>query len=134
MNLQVYDEIYGELKKYVKLHSKYSPVILKRPSGNKLPKVVFEEIRNDALCVGDPHSQLGFEINIYAGTIEFEGELLDSMEVVRELQGIVASFMEDTMMFKRGLVRPTPNIDSNIYRITMQYETTISDLRCRFFI
>lgn len=134
MNLHMYDMVYSGLTAFLKQKSKFEIFTYNLPSGDSdYPKVIFQEISNTSIAVSDPHSLHGFEINIYAKDTGFEGDWITSIEVARYLQGIVDEYLSSVMRFKRVMAMPTPNIDNNIYRITMQYTAKSSDSRSCFF-
>lgn len=127
-----YEKVYQLFKRFVSTNSKFKPKVLKKPAGDTYPKVIVQKISDVSTAVIDPHSLLGFEFNIYTKDLEFDGELLDSMEVAEELESLVKAFMGN-LGFKRIMDKPTPNVDQTIFRITMQYIGNVSDTRGCFF-
>lgn len=133
MNIGLYDAVYGRFETFLKEHCTFDIMLLNQPAGEIFPNVVFEEINNTSISISDPHSLISYEINIYAKDKVIDGELVSSMDVARIISRYSAMFMEQICGFRRIANKPTPNIDSNIYRITMQYTAKASDTRCHFF-
>lgn len=127
-----YDKIFKLFKDFISSSSKFNPQVLKKPAGDKYPKIILQKISDISTSVVDPHSLLGFEFNIYTKDLMFNGELLDSMKVAEELESLIKLFMSN-LRFIRILDKPTPNVDQTIYRITMQYIGNVSDTRGCFF-
>lgn len=133
MNLELYDRLYDSFKRFVLEQSKYNVSVKKKPYGDDYPKVVLQEISTKGISnkqFTDTYSQYGYEINIYAKNIGSK----DSMEIARELSGVVSSFMEGKLHMKLVVCKPSPNIDDTVYRITMRYITSANDYRGHFIM
>lgn len=137
MNIEMYDGLYNSLNEYINENSKIRVAVLKKPNSNIFPKIVIEEIANAARGFSgsymESYSDITYEINVYAKTQEVDGIVEDSMDIARYLQSLISEFMEYHFRAKRVFCSPTPNIDDNVYRITMRYTTQASDYRGHFF-
>lgn len=133
MNRHMKNLVFKGLKQYVEEKSKYSPLVLSKPATDALPLVVITKITDKTVAINDPHSFVGFEVNIYAKDKEYEGEIISDIDICEELEDLVNEFMVGIMRFNRITNNSVPNIDNNINRIVMQFVTTTSDQRCRFF-
>ena len=133
MNLDVYDKIFQILKTFLTTESKYSPIVTKQElrQTDKFPLVVITEEDNSYL-VGttrfeETKSRLNYEINIYATDKNINNSIVSKQEIARELSGLVDNVMGYNLRMIRRSCRPTPNLDKNIYRITMRYRANLND-------
>lgn len=137
MNLMLYEMVYCSLKDYIKTNSKIGVKVLKRPNGTNYPMVTIQEISNISISNVnrmESYSNVSFEINIFANSMEVDSKLIDSMEVARYLQSIVSDYMDYEVRFKRIMAEPTPIVNNDkLYRITMRYTGNASDYRGCFF-
>lgn len=133
MNRHMKNTVFKGLKQYVEEKSKYNPLVLSKPATDVLPLVVMTKITDKTVAINDPHSFVGFEVNIYAKDKEYEGEIISDTDICEELEDLVNEFMVGIMRFNRITNNSVPNIDNNINRIVMQFVTTTSEQRCRFF-
>lgn len=132
MNNQ-YDIIFDRYKKYVKEHSVYNPKVVKYSTStspyfpivscslsDNLPKwksqKKIEKIEN-----------LYLTIDIYAKDVTKGTKKIASQIIVDELINLTYMFFEDGLDMDRTLSKPTPNIDTNILRHTIQYQCAISN-------
>lgn len=137
MNLMLYEMVYASLKEYIKTHSKIAVTVLKRPNGTNYPMVTIQEISNTTLSNAgriESYATIGFEINIFANSLEIDGNYHDSMDVARYLQSVVSDYMDYEVKFKRIMCEPTPIVNNDkLYRITMRYTGNASNYRGCFF-
>lgn len=133
MNQTMFKRVYDSFRNYIMENSRFNPLVLRKPSTTIFPNVVITKITDRALMVNDPHSLMGIEINIYAKDMEYDGEIILDIDICEEIEGLTDRYFGNTLKFIRILDTPTPNIDNNIYRITMQYIKAVSDNRCRFY-
>lgn len=139
INLEVYDKIFHILKDFLQKESKYSPIVTKlsQMQSNKFPLVVITEEENTFLTgttrLEETRSKLDYEINIYTTDMEINGEKVSKLEIAKELKGLVDNVMNCNLKMRRKACRPTPNLDIDIYRITMRYSTTVNDNTGKIF-
>lgn len=133
INLDIYDKIFNILKDFITSESKYNPIVTKMElrQSDKFPLVVITE-EDNAYLTGttrfeETRSRAEYEINIYAVDKKFEDKIVSKQEVARELMGLVDNVMNCNLKMMRRSCRPTPNLDKNIYRITMRYRAKIND-------
>lgn len=75
---------------------------------------------------------LTFELNIYAKSEIIEGEIKTEVEIAEELMYLVNEFFDVKFGMRRTLCEPTPNLDRDIYRITMRYTCAYNKRRNKF--
>ena len=133
INLDVYDKIFNILKTFLTNESKYNPIVSKEEhrQWDKFPLVVITE-EDNAYLIGttkfeETKSRLDYEINIYATDKNINGQTVAKQEIARELVGLVDNVMGYNLKMIRRSCRPTPNLDKNIYRITIRYRANIND-------
>lgn len=126
MNIDYYDFLFAELKKYLLAKSQYSPTVLKKPmtASPQYPQVVLAEITNahDTMTIDrmEVTTTLGYEVDIFSTNKTISGKVVDNMPICRELSGLA-----DNVLFHYGFRRlsstPTPTVDTTLYRIVNRY-------------
>ena len=129
----LFEEVRKGLSTYLKENSDYEPLITTIVSTDKYPKVVISKA-DDRESKSDTFrrnviSDLVFEIDIYAKDKVVGNETISSRIIATELEDFTKRYMGDMCGFKRTLDKPTPNIDTTIYRITMRYSASYNDKR-----
>ena len=133
INLDIYDKIFQILKQFLQNESQYSPIVSKMElrQSDKFPLVVITEEDNSYLIgttrLEETKSKLDYEINIYATDKNVNNTLVSKQEIARELAGLVDNVLGYNLKMIRRSCRPTPNLDKNIYRITMRYRARVND-------
>ena len=133
INLDIYDKIFQALKQFLQTESLYSPIVSKMElrQTDKFPLVVITEEDNSYLTgttrLEETRSKLDYEINIYATDKKVNNTLVSKQEIARELAGLVDNVLGYNLRMIRRSCRPTPNLDKNIYRITMRYRAKVND-------
>lgn len=132
MIYSMYDKIYKGLKQYVGENSIYSPHVLKKPKETIFPLVVFS-ITNDVNTLNqgyfDQISTVSFAVEISTINLEKDGEEIDSMQVAHEIHKHIEIYLGCICRYTKVLDNPTPNIDTNVYRIVMRYTVKINTRR-----
>ena len=133
INLDIYDKIFNILKDFLTSESQYNPIVTKMElrQSDKFPLVVITE-EDNAYLTGttrfeETRSRGEYEINIYATDKKVGDNVVSKQEVARELMGLVDNVMNCNLKMIRRSCRPTPNLDKNIYRITIRYRAKIND-------
>ena len=133
INLDAYDKIFQILKQFLVEESQYSPIVSKQElrQSDKFPLVVFTE-EDNAYLIGttrfeETKSRLDYEVNIYATDKKVGNSIVSRQVIARELEGLVDNVLGYNLKMVRRSSRPTPNLDKNVYRITMRYRTNIND-------
>ena len=133
INLEIYDKIFNILKKFLADESQYNPIVSKQElrQSDKFPLVVITEEDNSYLTgttrFEETKSRLEYEINVYATDKNVNGNMVAKQEIARELVGLIDNVMSYNLRMTRRSCRPTPNLDKNIYRITIRYRGNIND-------
>lgn len=133
----LFEEVRKGLSTYLTEMSEYDPLITTIVGTDKYPKVVISkaddrEIKNDTFRM-TVVSSLVFEIDIYTKDKVIGNKTVSSRVIATELEDLIKRYMGDMCGFKRTLDKPTPNIDTSIYRITMRYSGTYNDKRNVYF-
>lgn len=114
---------------------KYGCKVFNKPMGEEYPLVVVEQVEDSDMGLVDPTeriSYVAFEINIYTQPKIIDGNVLNEIEVSEYIQDIIATKLGNLGM-KRLSCRPTPNIDTTLYRVTMRYIVKTNIFRQMFF-
>lgn len=136
MNQNLFNSVYKELKNHLEKNSNYNPTVKTIPTGETYPLVVVEEVENSissrTSCGIQTTSLIGIEINIYTkakpiGTIKYANRT-----IAIELSNLVDEVLDKMYGMRRVTSKPTPNVDTTIYRKTMIYNRIQNDNRSRF--
>lgn len=138
INTDVYNEVFRVLKQFVKDNTDYDVYVTKLPlqQSDKFPQVVLTEEENSfnsGTTRGEETvSKLSYEVNIYAQDKVVNGDMKSRVDIARELVALVDNVMNCNYRMRRITCRPTPNIDINIYRMTLRYTVSLNDNRIKF--
>lgn len=132
INEYAFDVVYGTLKEYLKNYSVYDPVVKTTPSGDKYPLVVVEEVDNfikERTAYGNESaSMMSIEVNIYADKKAVSNsKTVAGRTIAREIRNHVEAVLGDFYGMSRVSSRPTPNIDTTLYRYTMRYNGIVGN-------
>jgi len=124
----VYDEIFGYARTYIKENSQYSPTTLKdTPPNQKIPLVLIKQIRDDLysenLDKTDQRFHIGFEIEIYTMN---KGNIA-KQTIANELVKLVNDVFDEHYGMNRKSSRKAPNADTDVYRWYMRFEGKIDE-------
>lgn len=140
INNDIYNEIYNTLHVFIKNNTNF-PVDIKQSSLDKISKnlVVFTEENNiensSTTRKEETTSKLSFELNIYSPIDRvINKELISKVEQARQLRLLVDYVMNSHYKLNRIFCQPTPNIDNNVYRITMRYTGLLNDNTAKLII
>lgn len=133
INLEIYNKIFNILKQFLESESKYNPIVTKQElrQSNRFPLVVITE-EDNAYLIGttkfeETKSRVEYEINVYTTDKNIGNKMISRQEIARELVGLIDNVMGYNLRMIRRSCRPTPNLDKNIYRITLRYRGNIND-------
>lgn len=121
------DEIYEYLNVYLPSKSKYSPRVTQKnlKQSNKFPLVtVFEDDNANVLVdtkFKDKTDKILISINIYAEDKAVGNKVISNANIAKELRDLVDEVVSKKFRMQRTFCKRTPNLDENIYRITMNY-------------
>jgi len=131
----LFDEVKSGLKEHLK-NSAYTPVLKTFASGDTFPYVVIEK-SNDFEGSTDLQrfnviDSLEIEINIFAKK-KVEGvKTISNRSVAIEIEEHIKNYFRE-LGFKRTYDKPTPNLDMEVYRITMRFRVN-ANTRRNYFI
>lgn len=139
MNTNLDDKIYNTLKVYLQAKSSYSPRVLKfaKQEYDKFPLVVLTEVNNvpnwQTLKAQkrETVADIYYEVNIYATDKIAGNTTISRVQICEELQSLTDKVMSNYFQLERTLCQPTPNLDTNIYRITLRYTAKLYENRER---
>lgn len=132
------DKIYSDIKKYLQSNSRFSPIVINSNNGKSVfPKVVISETRNNLKSRDmqgfESHSSIGIEINIFAEQKTIDSKVFSGKTIARELSSLCDHVCDVAYGMKRTGFDETPNIDSRVFRLTLNYSATQNDMRSVFF-
>lgn len=139
MNTNLDDKIYNALKVYLQAKSSYSPRVLKfaKQENDKFPLVVLTEVNNvpnwQTLKAQkrETVASIYYEVNIYATDKVAGNTTISRVQICEELQSLTDKVMSNYFQLERTLCQPTPNLDTNIYRVTLRYTARLYENRER---
>ena len=135
MNTQVHEDIFIAYKRLME-STQYQPVVLKKANGSNYPLITLEMIDNSLDTISTDrsvtYSKSDYEVNIYAPHIELDGVSIENVMVAWSLADETDKFMIAAGLHRISC-RPTPNIDKDLYRITMRFNAKQDDYRGRLY-
>ncbi len=131
MNNTVYQRIFDIVKDSVEAADGEFRVF-KKPAGSS-NQVVIQQSANAIVHrssqLSERHSRVGITIDIFAQPTVVDGVMIDGLELAYKTAELVMDIMENTFYMSRISFRPTPNVDTTVERLTIQYSAVISDYR-----
>ena len=128
-----YDLIFDAYKKYLEANSQYSVRVVKYNTNTStyFPLVTFIQsdnidTNNDSSKNMDYFETFYFTIDIYTKNQGSGAKLIASQVIDKELETLTTEFFRKLNM-KKTLNRHTPNLDTAIFRRTMQYQCDMSN-------
>ena len=116
------NELYPDLKEYLEQHSNYSPVLVKRYTGESkvFPIVTMLLYRTSreytTLTYGEKTYDFRLEIDVYAKDIVSEGAKVSKRIVGNEITKHIVDFFEEYYTVSIRVNYDTVNIDGEVYR------------------
>lgn len=136
INRTMYECVYNKIKSFLSTHNEFAPVVLKTPKGDKFPRVVVQMISNNEvgrdIGMHNVFSSVGIEIDIYAKNMTSGKVKYADMQVAEKIADDCSFVCENLFEMKRTFYSPTPNIDPDVYRLTLRYSALQDDKRNRF--
>lgn len=127
MNVNLINQIYNDLKTYLKENSRYDPRVTRKAlkQSDKFPLITIttgdnKNILRDTTGI-DSTDRIDIDINIYAEDQVFNNEKISNVNIVAELSYLIDEVVGKKYRILRTYCKPTPNLDDNIYRVTMKY-------------
>ena len=116
------NELYPDLKEYLEQHSNYSPILVKRYTGESkvFPIVTMLLYRTSreytTLTYGEKTYDFRLEIDVYAKDIVSEGAKVSKRIVGNEITKHIVDFFEEYYTVSIRVNYDTVNMDGEVYR------------------
>lgn len=116
------NELYPDLKEYLEEHSNYSPILVKRYTGESkvFPIVTMLLYRTSrdytTLTYGEKTYDFRLEIDVYAKDIVNEGAKVSKRIVGNEITKHIVDFFEEYYTVSIRVNYDTVNMDGEVYR------------------
>lgn len=116
------NELYPDLKEYLEEHSNYSPILVKRYTGESkvFPLVTMLLYRTSrdytTLTYGEKTYDFRLEIDVYAKDIVNEGAKVSKRIVGNEITKHIVDFFEEYYTVSIRVNYDTVNMDGEVYR------------------
>lgn len=116
------NELYPDLKEYLEEHSNYSPILVKRYTGESkvFPLVTMLLYRTSrdytTLTYGEKTYDFRLEIDIYAKDVVNEGAKVSKRIVGNEITKHIVDFFEEYYTVSIRVNYDTVNMDGEVYR------------------
>lgn len=131
--LEKYDLIFEEYKNYIESNSQYNARVVPYNTNTTthFPIITFVrsnniDLDNNSLKKIDCYEKFYFTIDIYTKNQGSNNLIISAQKIDRELEELTLQFFEMTN-FKKTLNKPTMNLDTNIFRRTLQYQCEIGN-------
>jgi hypothetical protein len=126
-----YDLIFDAYKEYIESNSKYSARVVKYNNNTStyFPLITFvlsDNRDNDSNTMYDidKFEKFYFTINIYTKNKIVDGETIAAQVIDKELETLTTIFFKNLQKTQN---RPIPNLDTSVFRRTMQYSCSIGN-------
>lgn len=116
------NELYPDLKEYLEQHSDYSPVLVKRYTGESkvfpiVTMLLYRTTRNyTTLTYGEKTYDFRLEIDVYAKDVVSEGAKVSKRIVGNEITKHIVDFFEEYYTVSIRVNYDTVNMDGEVYR------------------
>ena len=131
------EKVYQELKSCLE-KSRFAPAVMNMiDDAQSYPKVVIGELSNtQSVRDGNgmiSHSLIQIEVDIYAKNQTYEGIEYSGKDIAVELIDACDEICDGEFGMKRDSWKPSVNIESGYYRLSVVYKATQNDMRNVFF-
>ena len=116
------NELYPDLKEYLEQHSDYSPILVKRYTGESkvfpiVTMLLYRTSRNyTTLTYGEKTYDFRLEIDVYAKDVVSEGTNVSKRIVGNEITKHIVDFFEEYYTVSIRVNYDTVNMDGEVYR------------------
>lgn len=132
-----YDEVFNAYKKYIEDESQYSARVVKYNTNTSLyfPLVTcalsnIQDTDNCTIDMIEKYFAFYLTIDIYTKDKTKGANVKTASYVINEeLTKLTLKFFGEKLGMKLTLCRPTPNLDNDVLRTTMQYQCLIGNAR-----
>lgn len=133
--IEKYDILFDEYKKFIEEKSQYNARVVKYNTNTSayFPLITFVLSNNadtdySSIDKIEYYESFYFTIDIYTKDKNIKNQVIASQIINDELTKLTIQFFGEKNL-KRTLTRPTPNLDTSIYRRTIQYQCLIGNVR-----
>ena len=130
-----YEMYFREYKEFIESNSKYGTRVVKynTHTSSYFPIASFAlsnwtDSNNCTIDKIEKYDNVYFTIDIYTKDKIINGKTIASQIINNELIELTIQFFDKKNMYRTGC-RPTPNIDTEILRTTIQYQCMIGNIR-----
>jgi len=136
INEELYQLIKKEINSQISKKISYVVKVKDTPSGTDFPLVIIQRILSN-----QPKKDFGninsfstqtYEIDIYAKSKTVGTTTYSARTIAVEIEDVIYEYMSGELGATCTYVGPTPNVDTDVYRITMRFTKTSNDRRNRF--
>lgn len=131
-----YELIFSEYKKFIEENSQYSARVVKYNTNTSsyfpIITCILSDNKDTNECSIDyieKYESYYFTIDIYTKDKIVNGSKVASQVINNELSDLTIQFFGDKLRMKKTLNRPTPNLDTEVLRKTIQYQCLIGNVR-----
>lgn len=131
-----YELIFSEFKKFIEENSQYGARVVKYNTNTSsyfpLITCTLSDNKDTDECTIDyieRYEAFYFTIDIYTKNKTIDNEKVASQIINDELSKLTIQFFGDKLRMKKTLNKPTPNLDTDILRKTIQYQCLIGNVR-----
>lgn len=132
-----YDLIFKEFKEFIQENSQYNPIVVKynTNASPQFPLITCMLSNNTDTehCTNDKieyYEAFYFTIDIYTKNKTQGANIVTASQVINEeLSRLTMEFFGGKLNMKKTLNKPTPNLDTEILRKTIQYQCLIGNAR-----
>lgn len=135
MNTVIFDRILNDICDTLK-NAKIDINVSTELKNDSYPCVIIDNVRNDNLssstCLYEKTDLIDICIDIYCNEQEIENTVYSGRSIARYISSLIDDVCVQKYRLKRNM-KPTPNVDDNIYRITLHYVSKINPNRNTIF-
>ena len=131
-----YELIFSEFKNFIEENSQYGARVVKYNTNTSsyfpLITCILSDNKDTNECTIDyieKYESFYFTIDIYTKNKTIGNEKIASQIISDELSKLTIQFFGDKLRMKKTLNKPTPNLDTDILRKTIQYQCLIGNVR-----
>lgn len=131
-----YELIFNDYKKFIEENSQYGARVVKYNTNTSsyfpLITCILSDNKDTDECTIDyieKYEAFYFTIDIYTKNKSINDKTIASQIISEELTKLTIQFFGDKLRMKKTLNKPTPNLDTEILRKTIQYQCLIGNVR-----
>lgn len=136
INEELYQFIKNQIKTQLSKKLTYDVKVKDTPSGTDFPLVIIQRILSTPPQTDYDHidsfSKPTYEFDIYAKSKTIGTKTFSARTIAVEIEDVIYEYMSVELGATCTYTGPTPNVDTDVYRITMRFTKTSNDRRNRF--